>query len=1045
MDTKNIPYRFHDTVVVRTPAYPLRLGATAAEIFDFFKAGVPKEALYLASPVLFHEYQKWLDGKPFPEKEKEKLLYALTRYYYRMRTRCTPFGLLATVSTTGWAEGESRIVLGDLDQVERRNRLDMFATCNIQEKLMAHPDVLQHLTFFPNASIYQVGDDIRYIEYKPKGELRSHEITSVQYSEYLELILNFSRKGVRLRDIADMLVPHEIEWEEGFEFAQQLVEAQILVSEMDPNTTGEHFFDRIIRILGRIRDEAPSPFVSAWFEVLEQIKTKITSLDGPPQNHFPVYQEILHLLEKAGMEALETKLCQADAWRPLDENALSQELQEKFKRLLWFLNKLTPFKAPESWQKFVQKFTERYENEEVPILRVLDDELGLGFGNSVNQDDNPISKDVLVPNESAFSTTEWTNEQSKILNLLLDTYANKDVVLNLSAGTFGSENPSWDLLPPSFSIIFRMVAEGKIWVETVGNASGANLVGRFAYLKPALLDLVQDICAQEQQLNDNVIFAEIVHLPGSRVGNILLRPAVRQYEIPFLAQSSVDAEFQLPLDDLFVSVFNGRIVLRSRRLNKFIIPKLTTAHNYHYYTQPLYKFLCDLQNQDFRFWMTFSLSDLGNQMVFTPRVEFENFILSPATWYLTNDTMAGVLKAKDETTRMAEMAALRARFNMPRYLSLLEADIEMIVDTEDPLLVSVLASDARIRAQIVLREYLGDPDSVVKDRQHQAYANQFFITLLRNTPIYTHLNPLHQLAASAALQRVFVPGDQWVYYKAYSGVKTTDNLLIDIIQPIAQHLKAQGMIDRWFFIRYNDPDNHIRFRFHLSEQRHFQYLTELVNQQFRAQLADGTVWKIQLDSYRREIERYGANTMELSELLFDADSTATAFFLGKMREEQSPDIRWLWAMKTTDLLLHQLGYSPEQKINLLGSLKQSFAREFRMDNALYLKQLSRNFREHKDRIRELMQAEPGSGQVSPDWLAEALLLHQQAIEAPCRGLLEVAQQQALELPLDMLVASYIHMKFNRIFPSYQRKNEMVFYDFLYQSFKSAQFLLPAEA
>lgn len=318
MDTKNIPYRFHDTIVVRTPAYPQQLGATAAEIFDFFKTGIPREALYLASPVLFHEYQKWLEGKPFPEKEKEKLLYALTRYYYRMRTRCTPFGLLATVSTTGWGDGDSRIVLADLEQVERRNRLDMFTACNIQEKLMAHVDVLQHLTFYPNASIYPVGDDIRYIEYKPKGELRSHEITSVQYSEYLELILNFSRKGVRLRDIANMLVPHEIEWEEGFEFAQQLVDAQILVSEMDPNTTGEHFFERIIRILRRIQTEAPSPFVNAWLDVLEQISAKITSLDGPPQNHFPVYQEILQLLEKAGLEALETKLCQADAWRPLE-------------------------------------------------------------------------------------------------------------------------------------------------------------------------------------------------------------------------------------------------------------------------------------------------------------------------------------------------------------------------------------------------------------------------------------------------------------------------------------------------------------------------------------------------------------------------------------------------------------------------------------------------------------------------------------------------------------------------------------------------------
>lgn len=82
------------------------------------------------------------------------------------------------------------------------------------------------------------------------------------------------------------------------------------------------------------------------------------------------------------------------------------------------------------------------------------------------------------------------------------------------------------------------------------------------------------------------------------MGNILFRPHIRDYEITYLIGSTLDDEHVIPASDLMVSVKGRKVVLRSRRLQKEIIPRLTSAYNYKGNTTPLYRFLCDLQSQN---------------------------------------------------------------------------------------------------------------------------------------------------------------------------------------------------------------------------------------------------------------------------------------------------------------------------------------------------------------------------------------------------------------------------------------------------------------
>ncbi len=75
------------------------------KVKKIFNDSLFQEAIYIASPVLYIEMMKYLENK-LPEKEKSKIFYTLIRYFSRMCTRCTPFGLFSNVS------------IGEIDKID---------------------------------------------------------------------------------------------------------------------------------------------------------------------------------------------------------------------------------------------------------------------------------------------------------------------------------------------------------------------------------------------------------------------------------------------------------------------------------------------------------------------------------------------------------------------------------------------------------------------------------------------------------------------------------------------------------------------------------------------------------------------------------------------------------------------------------------------------------------------------------------------------------------------------------------------------------------
>ncbi|MDR2971463.1 MAG: lantibiotic dehydratase family protein [Bacteroidales bacterium] len=119
--------------VFRTPTLPVNTFFQEIEKLEkeeiywkhFLQNPLLQEAIFLASPVLYDEMGKYLSGYLTKEKDIEKLKCAVLRYFSRMTSRCTPFGLFAgfsmgrfvTTSTSVEAESSQMTPLSNLNPI----------------------------------------------------------------------------------------------------------------------------------------------------------------------------------------------------------------------------------------------------------------------------------------------------------------------------------------------------------------------------------------------------------------------------------------------------------------------------------------------------------------------------------------------------------------------------------------------------------------------------------------------------------------------------------------------------------------------------------------------------------------------------------------------------------------------------------------------------------------------------------------------------------------------------------------------------------------
>lgn len=286
------------------------------------------------------------------------------------------------------------------------------------------------------------------------------------------------------------------------------------------------------------------------------------------------------------------------------------------------------------------------------------------------------------------------------------------------------------------------------------------------------------------------------------------------------------------------------------------------------------------------------------------------------------------------------------------------------------------------------------------------------------------------------IQRNFIPGDEWCYFKIYTGYKTADSILIDTLYPLARKLYEHQLIDQWFFIRYGDPKFHLRVRLHAKAAEYVPSVIASFNKAVKVSFQQGLIWKIQMDTYRRELERYGLPTMGLSESYFMYDSEMVIQTIDVLRNFQEDDLHWLTALKLMDQALHDFGYSLDKKYSFAQSMQESYKKEYNIDSS-YTRQFAHKYRAKKKPVEQILSR---ANEADTRYAALfAPVLEKSGRIRPLIAQLEkeISLSGSL-LTSDRFLASYIHMTLNRFFRTRQRVQETLLYDFLFRYYSSLQ-------
>lgn len=1025
------PFEFIESVIVRSPVYPYQSGAKIDDVYTLINDRFFLESIYIASPLLYDECLKLKDGQVKSNKEKEKIERSIYRYYIRMHTRSTPFGLFSTCGVGTWTDAETSTGYQE-KSFRRHTRLDIHFLHKMTSNFIHTPEIKPYLKYYPNNSAYSIGTEVRYIEYTYVNNLRKYKISAITNNQYITRVLAISKGGLTISEIESEIVKGGVSFTDAKDFVSSVIDSQLLVSEFEVSLThNDDYFLQIQKTLTNLYQQSQNEKIAAILQLLSDIHQEINDLDKNTANDISKYKSIIDRLRILEPALDESKTFHIDAYRIDNTHQVNNGVKDQLLDLMCFLKELNAgaVNLNEKFENFKNKFFQRYEYSAVPLADALDTDFGIGYPIDKATFSAPLVDDIPFDNDEFNTTVNLSFIDKWLLNILRDPQHKTAPFIRLDEQKLPFPgNNNWKFLPLSLSAMFRLVndQEKTILFEGFFSPSAASVLARFTHGNNEIRKVTQEIVDKEELLADNCLLAEIAHMPDNRISNVIMHPTLRKYEIPYLAVAGVSNEHVIELKDLYLKMQNNEIILFSKRLNKRVIPCKTHMHNHFSNTLPMYHFLSDLQMQGTHKSLSFSWGSITPLFNYLPRVYYKNIVLTPASWNLPAQVFK-IAEDMDATVAFANFHHVKKQYNLPDLVLYAEGDNELLVDLNDSHAVNIWLALIKNKSNILLKEFLW-----INESNGTQHINQYIASLVYQGPkenIQPAFDPyLSQDTQDNLIQRTFPLGSEWLYFKFYCGASSGDLVLTAMILPMIQQLSNLNLVKKWFFIKYVDPDFHIRLRIQLIDQEDFAKVIQMINTSVMQSKNSLLIQKFQPDTYVREIERYGSNSMELCESLFCIDSLITLQLLHIFKGDQNQIRKSLCGLKLVDHMLNLFNLPLKEKTDLISTYKKGYQMEFRANKKTNEK-INAKYNAYKDIIMETM-----GESINPLYKnINTLLEHKSQLMKPIvEEILELHEQDRLNIDLPSLISSLLHMMLNRLITQKERIHELLLYEFLFK-------------
>ena len=1009
--------------------------STRTLLVNWLKNEGVSEAIFLASPSLYERLSYWYD-KP-ESKQGKKVEIALVKYFIRMTSRSTPFGLFAGVGM-GSLSDNSQLDLSIGELKRRFTRLDMGFIASLQTLIASNPESRDVLSYRRNPSLYLVGDNWRYIEAYNEKDNRYYRLSSVENDEFLRFVIDTSNIPILLRTLAKRLcsLDPEIDMEEAKKYLCSLIDENILVPDLPMPLVGERVDDTFVSTLQMLPNKE---LLRVYQYALSQVKQLDNCFVNPLDNYHAVFSSLKAILPDSKIN----NLLQVDYFHSSSSVTLSKAFAKNVVDDLASLNRLTI--SQDNLRNFKERYNKRFEGKAVPLNRLMDDEIGIGYSQNKGFESPLIGTIPFISSgtsDRTQSAKQFQIEQLLLKKLLESRVAGEQEIILTDKDLEQFSEQDTNNVPFSFSCMMTLLAsneealdsgEFKVICSSLSGPSAANLIGRFCHLDEAMESDVKQLLQFEESAYPDAILAEIVHLPQGRIGNVIARPVLRAHEIPFMTDSSVDKTFQIDINDLWVFIGQqGRVVLWSKGHNKEIIPRLSSAHNYANNSLGLYTFLCSLQRQQHAL-PGFSWGAIFGKQEYLPRVMIGRLVCSLQTWRIRSDEWLK-FKGLEEEIFKENIDIFKEKYKLPDWISYSVGDNSLQICLGNMLLVETFLNELKKGQLVSVTEVLSEELPLAMKHNDSYLQHEFIIPFIKSGEYKTQFSEKHDFSNKSSIKQDVIPGGEWLMLKIYAGNKTSEYLLIEKLGPLIRSFVAESADEEltWFFMRYGDPDWHIRLRFHSDQKNLYQQIQPRLNILLDTLFEQGLVASVEHSTYQREMSRYGGeHGMLLSEKLFQYDSECCLSLIAILNE-QPADIRWQAALIGCHKMLIDFGFDESKRHEIIKQQRKGFGAEFG-DFGLLKKEIGSKYRVYQDSLKSIMFSDAHDDVFNE--ITTFFALRSSKFSPVVNSLIIADKNKLLTVSLEEIAKSFLHMFMNRIFVSNARQQELLVYDFLDRLYK----------
>jgi thiopeptide-type bacteriocin biosynthesis protein len=846
------------------------------------------EAVALASPSLSRTLDRAAAGDTgrLTDAQVRRAALSALRYDIRMRTRPTPFGLFAGVASGRFA---ATAKVEEAPQGPRhRTRVDMDWLLGLVRDLELLPEVLPHLRVQTHTALVERGNRV-WLEtpanpgVKAGGQARS--TVSVRSSAAVRHVLDTARTTVTVGELTASLVsafPTATE-ESAVKMVRGLVEQELLVTSLRPPMDGGDPLDHVLETL------APAPAGLPVVPALRRVRELRAAYDARPPG-----------AGRAQLDALTAasgEIRQNDTPLHLETAlgahvSLPEEVRVEAEQALGVMWRLAPDRlGMRPLRPYQRLFLEKYGvGRLVPVLEVLDETNGLGapagytwpaseaLEEPVDERRNPEHQRVLA-RLAAEAVRDGRTE------VVLD-----DAVLNELSPVPAdprTASTSCELYVELVTRSAEAVLDGDfrlVLAPNPGSHRAAATMGRFAdLLDPATSEAIAVGCADIAPQVPGAMVADLVYIPRSaRAGNIGHNRAYTGHRIPVGLQGGGPQDIQL--EEIAIGSTLDRMYAVHLPSGRELVP---VAHNMlspGTQAPNAARLLYEIGQEGHRLWEPWDWGP-ASAAPFLPRVRLGRVVLFSATWKL--DALRGLDATEEEWAEA--VARWRTAWHVPRRILALSTDQRLLLDLDDPwhrdILRHELGRDDKLMAQEppdhTLPDHAGEPTVAGADRE-PCWPFGRPVELVLPAQRDAELPATPPAGATCILTtpgsgpRAIAPGGEWLYLKLYGAWRAQEAFISEQLGPLVSAALEAGA-DRWFFIRYRDPDTHLRVRFHGDPGTLWSRVLPALAPRLDALRAAGLLGRYALDTFDPEWERYGGpEAQAVSEEFMQADSVLCA-------------------------------------------------------------------------------------------------------------------------------------------------------------------------